>query len=199
MKTSWIRILLLVSGMFLGCCGCHDTKQNFAGAPLTALQTFVADLEQSGWLSDTVRVRKVSAYTELKSAPIQYFNNRPFYAMGFEGSEIHQSEGSVSLDQTLFGNVRSIWAYFYRKKGATEWISDGVIEQWEFENSHLATEAMQQLAPVGDEVYFNTTPYFCRIQQYLIIFHTRSNAFSYDQAPLFEQFVRQSKAVTFEK
>jgi hypothetical protein len=196
MKTGRITKLLLVAGMLSLCWGCREHQPSLAGAPIAALQTFTSELEASGWVADTARARKVAGYAGLNAASIRSFNGRPFYSIAFEDTEINHGEASSVLDQTLFGNAKSIWAYYYRQKDATEWISDGVIEQWEFENAGLATKAMQQLTPAGDEVYFNTTPYFCCLNQYLIIFHTRANAFSYDQAPLFKRFVLEMKADT---
>ncbi len=177
------------------CWGCADKPKDYAGAPILALQTFVGNLAQSGWVSDTARTRKIAGYAGLHPKDIRYFDEQPFYPMSFEDSEVYGSEGSSALDQKLFGQVRSIWAYFYRQQETSEWIADGVIEQWEFDNASLATQAMQQLMPIGDQVYFNTTPYFCCVQQYLIIFHTRANAFSGTQKPVFERFVRESGAV----
>jgi hypothetical protein len=55
---------------------------------------------------------------------------------------------------------------------------------------------MQTLTPVGDEVYFSTTRYFCCLNQYRIIFQTRANAFSDDPAPLFKRFVLETKSDT---
>ncbi|MBP6639314.1 MAG: hypothetical protein KA293_03400 [Bacteroidia bacterium] len=196
MKTGPITKLLLVAGMLSLYWGCRENQPAWTGAPIAALQTFAAKLESSGWVADTARVRKVAGYAGLKTASIRSFDGRPFYRIAFEDSEIPHGEGSAALDQNLFSNAKSIWGYYYRQKDATEWISDGVIEQWEFDNASLASKAMQQLTPVGDEVYFNTTPYFCCLNQYLIIFHTRANAFSYDQAPLFAQFVQEMKAET---
>jgi hypothetical protein len=191
-----IQKLLWITCMLLFCWGCGDNPREFPGAPISALQTLAVDLAQLGWISDTARVRQVAAYAALNPKNIRYFNQQPFYTIALEDSEIYRSEGWPALDHQLFGQVRSIWAYFYRQKESTEWIVDGVIEQWEFKNEAQAAKAMQQLVPLGDLVYFNTTPFFCSMQQYLIIFHTRANGFSDAQKPIFERFVQENRADT---
>ncbi len=81
-------------------------------------------------------------------------------------------------------------------KGFLSYVFDFFGELFLFKN---ATQAIQRLTPVGDEVYFNTTRYFCCLNQYRIIFQTRAIAFSDDQAPLFKRFVLETKSDTLVK
>jgi len=198
-----------------------DTQQivqeTFSGQPCIEVQEFVAEIESMGWIPDTSRLNKVGIYRELNRKQIKYFNNRPFYKIDFENSDLFtgynyepirivsdsvETENDSlnnyyrspiemafdSVDIELFRNAKSIWAYFYREKDADECVSDGIIKQWEFDNSKNAELAMKQIQKAGSMMYFNTTPYYYRIDNKVIIFHTRAMAFSYDQRKLFERF-----------
>ena len=145
-------------------------------------------------------------YGELNRQKIEYFNDRPFYSISFENSRLNKAYNAEiykrhfdSLDFELFKGVKNIWGYFYRDKEATDWISDGVIEQWEFESEEQADKALREILQPGFIVYFNTNPYFCRIRNKLIIFQSRSMAFSYDQKPVFEKFVKEKAPNTVYK
>lgn len=177
-----------------------------ANAPCVELQDFVADIESLKWISDTVRLKKVEIYGELNRQKIEYFNNRPFYSIDFENSRLNKAYNEEfygkhfdSLDFELFKGVKNIWGYFYRDKEATNWISDGVIEQWEFESEEKADNALREILKFGFIVYFNTNPYFCRIRNKLIIFQSRAMAFSYDQESVFEKFVKEKAPKTIYK
>lgn len=171
------------------------SKQVITNAPCIELQEFIIDIEKLKWVSDIDRLNKVGIYGELDRQKIKYFNDRPFYSINFENSRFNKAYNKGmnkrhfdSLDFELFKGVNNIWGYFYRDKEATDWISDGVIEQWEFETINQASKALKQILRPGFIVYFNTNPYFCRIRNKLIIFQTRAMAFSYDQKPIFKKF-----------
>lgn len=173
-------------------------KNSITNTPCIELQEFVADIENLKWVSDTNRLNKVGIYGELNRQKIKYFNDRPFYPIRFENSRLNNAYNVGmykshfdSLDFELFKGVQNIWGYFYRNKEATDWISDGVIEQWEFETEDQADQALKQILQPGFMVYFNTNPYFCRIRNKLIIFQSRAMAFSYDQKPIFEKFIKE--------
>ena len=179
----------------------QDTAIN---GPCKELQEFVAEIEQANWVSDTERLKKVRFYWELDQKNVAYFNDRPFYPISFDNSRLKKAyyrgyykNHFDSLDIELFGSVQNIWGFFYRAKEATHWISDGIIEQWEFETEEQAEEALRQILHPGFIVYFNTNPYFCRIENKLIIFQTRAMKFSLDdQGTLFRQFVEAKNAST---
>jgi|GEM_PF-2369321 len=179
------------------------TEDTISNTPCIEIREFVVDIEILGWIPDTNRLNKRRLYKELNRESVNYFNGRPFYPIGFQDSKLnkaYKSEifrshlGSFSFE--LFEGVRSIWGYFYRKKGATSLIVDGVIEQWEFESETLAEKALEEIMQYGEFFYFNTTPFFCRIANKLIIFQTRAMAFSFDQKYIFEKFVEEKEPNT---
>lgn len=172
------------------------SKSLIANAPCIELQEFVIEIEKLNWVSDPARLNKVRIYDELEKQKVEYFNGRPFYPIYFENSRLNKMYDVEfyrshfdSLDVELFKGVKNIWGYFYRDKDAVEWISDGVIEQWEFESENQADKALKQIQGPGFIIYFNTNPYFCRLRNKLIIFQSRAMAFSYDQKAIFEKFV----------
>tara|TARA_B110000211_G_C14018129_1_gene526313 strand:+ start:223 stop:834 length:612 start_codon:yes stop_codon:yes gene_type:complete len=173
-------------------------EKKISHGPCIQIQEFVVDIEKLKWAADTQRLKKVGIYTELDREHVEYFNDRPFYPIPFEKSRLFRAcnsnkyEGYLdSLDINLFKDAKSIWGYFYKDKDATDWVSDGVIEQWEFENPTLAVKAMKQISRPRMPIYFNTHPYYCTIGNKLIIFQTRASAFSYDQKPVFKKFVEE--------
>lgn len=173
-------------------------EEQLENQPCIEIQKFVFQIEQLGWISDTNRLKEVQIYPELDRDQISYFNSKPFYQIAFEESSLSKvknriSEGSSdSFDYEFFKRVKNIWGYFYRDKGATEMISDGVIEQWEFGSEEEAKEGLKRIKRIGFGVYFNTNPYFYRIRNKLIIFQTRAMAFSFDQKSIFEEFERKN-------
>lgn len=107
-------------------------------------------------------------------------------------SQSFKNEAFSKLNFNNFRKVKNIWGYFYRNKFKTNLISDGVIEQWEFGNAEDAEEVLQEISTSrGDIIYFNTMPFFCRIDNKLIIFQTRAMAFSYDQKAVFQKFIEK--------
>ena len=183
--------------------------------PIEILQTFFKDIEKLGWIYDTVRVKEHHFYA-LENKDIAIFNNLVFYKLTFEDTYlsvlyknrnetivIYSDDDTTSVDTNktrsqlifekvnidLFKGVNKIWVYYYRKKGKKEFISDGVIEQWQFDNNEQATKALEQIKIAGRILYFNTMPFYAVKDETLIIFNTRAMMFSYDQKELFELFI----------
>lgn len=166
--------------------------------PCTEIKEFVADIENLNWVADTNRLKKIGIYSELDRENVTYFNDRPFYPIKFEKSSIYNAYTSEpymgyleTSDLEFFKGVKNIWGYFYKDIEATNLISDGVIEQWEFATEVAAEKAFKKIIRRGDIIYFNTNPYFSRIRNKLIIFQSRAMAFSHDQKPVFEKFVAE--------
>lgn len=170
-------------------------KRKF-GYPIYEFQTFTKDIEEDKWFSDTVRLKRVNIYSSLKKANIKLFNNRPFYRISFNDSEIKKSlrlhiyngKYADSLDVNLVMRVKTIWGYFYRGEKKQNTIEDGLIEQWEYESEYLAKEALKEIEEFGRIAYFNTNPYFIRVENYVFIFHTRAMSFSYGQKEIYKKF-----------
>ncbi len=163
--------------------------------PIPELIDFVKEIEKTEWIPDTLRLRKKKLYEYLGKKTS--FNGYPFYSIDYKNTDLKKAcefepnilmRQSPNLDIELFKNAKSIWGYFYRDKNGTNTISDGIIEQWEFETESDAIKALKQIQPAGHFVYFNTMPFHCRVKNYLITFRTRAMIFSYDQKKIFEKF-----------
>lgn len=162
--------------------------------PTLEFLDFIESIEADGWYSDTLRVKKVKLYG-LDELPIKRFRNRPFYSIHYGRAQVgialttdpNEKERSANA---VLSQVKQIWGFYYRDREATQWISDGVIEQWSFNDPSDAQNALEQMKVVGNNIFFNTTPYFHVVETELFIFHTRAMAFSVDQQPLFEKFLK---------
>lgn len=93
----------------------------------------------------------------------------------------------------MFEKTTGVWGFFYFRQDGAQF-PDGVIEEWAFSSGEEAEGALNVIRNSGDQIFFNTQPYFCVIKNKLYVFHTRAMAFSYDQEPLFEEFVRKNRA-----
>lgn len=168
------------------------------GEPIKEFQKFVINIEENNWFSDTLRLKKV--YPHLTKGKLRLFNNRPFYRIDFNNTELKNSfiilkKNRVynvrfldSLDIKLVEKVKTIWGYFYRGEKVEDTIEDGIIEQWEYENKELAERAFIEIRDFAVMSYFNTRPYLFRIDNYIFILHTRSMGFSYGQEDIYKEF-----------
>lgn len=175
----------------------HDDGQDApTGAPTSYFQSFADTLREMNWVSDTARLNKVSLYGNLDAEHRFYFNSHPFYYSEFKETHLYRvvidgkGDFSPSLEEKeLWKKTVSVWKYFYKDKNAhSGMITDGVIEQWEFESEEIAAEAHESIKRIGQTLYFNTRPYYCVHKNHLFIFHTRAMAFSAPQRKIFERF-----------
>lgn len=160
--------------------------------PSSGFIDLVNEIETEGWLSDTSRINKVRLYN-LPGLKVRNFHNHPFYNIPFEKSQVGHVINGESMEEkkskSILSKVKQIWGYYYRKKNETYYISDGLIEQWSYDDSTVAQVAYIELKKLGSNIYFNTSPYFHQMGSNVFIFHTRAMSFSYDQKSLFEKFV----------
>lgn len=166
--------------------------------PSQALQSFVKKIAKLGWIPDATRLQKVKIYPELNQKSVQYFEAHPFYPIDFKNSSIYKTYTSMSKGAPnfeIFQGVKYIWGYFYKDKKAKGMLTDGVIEEWTFETEEAAKMALKQLLSPKFIVYFNTTPYYCRLTNKVVIFQTRASAFSYQQKAVFEVFTQSIGAI----
>ena len=161
--------------------------------PCKNFQEFVNKIKKDAWIPDDKRLRKVSAYNDLKNAEIHYFNGNPFYKIEFDKSHFKKMTETFkkikASDYSAVKDVNSIWSYFYREEQNANFITDGVIEQWTFSNDTKAREAIKQMIKMSDLTYFNTTPYFCKIENKVFVFHTRASGFSVAQKSVYKKFI----------
>ncbi len=184
-----IRLILLTPILFLIVGFSNVLAQN--SSPIKEIKDFAIVLDKKGWISDENRINKTRIYPELDRKRKTFFNDKTFYPIPYESTMLNKfSDRLPSEGISLFKDAKSIWGYFYRDKSAKEWITDGVIEQWEFTNEKDAQVSMEYVHRHGHSIYFNTSPYVCRIRNYVIVFQSRAMAFSYEQKPVYDLFVK---------
>ncbi len=165
--------------------------------PTRNFETVIRMLDSLGYKSDTVRVARLKIYKELHGCEVQLFGTFPFYKMDKEKSKVlrwntiaHSKEDSINTE--IFKEAESVWSYFYQKEERKNIMTDGVIEQWTFSDTVKAQIALDKLKEIYPLPYFNTQPYYVRDGQFLFIFHTRADAFSYRQREFFNRFLEIS-------
>ena len=185
MKALKIGLLLIIGFTLLQCKQQNNSRFQH---PSMVFRKFVKEIEKDGWGSDTSRVKQLNMYN-LNSAEILMQKNLPFYALSYEETGVEQIiDGN---DAEALSKVQQIWAYYYRDKTHQYIISDGVIEEWQFEDASSAEAAFNAFNRQKTNLYFNTEPFFYRIKTSVYVFHTRAMAFSIDQKAVFEKFIRR--------
>jgi len=169
--------------------------------PSVELISFTKVLNDLDWRADPNRLKKVSGYKELKNNNLEFFDSIPFYRIEFNNARLNSKLFKTrfakrdEFDFEIFKNAKSIWGYFYRGEKKGDIISDGVIEQWEFNNTSYAKKAFDLMKKSGFEIYFNTNPYFFRVENKLYVFQTRAMMFSLDdQINIYKLFVEKNSS-----
>lgn len=183
-KINIVLFILLVATHF----SCNQKNSFNYQHPSMAFRKFVQEIEKDGWGSDTARVKQLNMYN-LNSAELRMKKKLPFYALSYEDTHVDQIiDGN---EEEALSKVQQIWAYYYRDKTHEYIISDGVIEEWHFEDASSAEAAFNAFNRQKTNLYFNTEPYFYQIKSSVYVFHTRAMAFSIDQKGVFEKFIRR--------
>jgi len=185
MKALKIGLLLILGFTLLHCKQKDDAKYE---QPSIVFVKFVKEIEKDGWGSDTARVKQLDMYN-LNNAELRMQKNLPFYSLSFEDTRVEEIIDGNEAD--ALSKVQQIWAYYYRDKTHQYIISDGVIEEWQFEDAKYADEAFKAFKLQRTNLYFNTEPYFYQNKSSVYVFHTRAMAFSVDQKGVYEKFIRQ--------
>lgn len=167
--------------------------------PTRNFGVIVRMLDSLGYKSDTARVAKLKNYKELLGSEVKLFGTFPFYRADKERSKVLWGntiarDKTDSIDTEIFRKAKNVWSYYYQKEESKNLRTDGVIEQWIFMDSTTAQTAMDKLKTIYPLPYFNTQPYYVADGQFLFIFHTRADAFSYRQKDFFNMFREISSA-----
>ncbi len=184
-KINIVLFILLVATHF----SCNQKNSFNYKHPSMVFRKFVQEIEKDGWVSDTARVKQLDMYN-LSNAELRMQNNLPFYTLSYEDTHVDQIiDGN---EEEALSKVQQIWAYYCRDKTHAYIISDGVIEEWQFEDASSAEAAFNAFNRQKTNLYFNTEPYFHQIKTSVYVFHTRAMAFSLDQKGVFEKFVKMN-------
>ncbi len=121
----------------------------------------------------------------LEKNNIHIFSNRPFYKLSKKNPDIIAAKDwfetqpfkDSSVNYEILERVENAFGYYYRHNIKSDWVEDGVIEEWQFSTENEAKEAMEQLNKIKHIVYFNTRSFTLLNRNQLYVFHTRASAF----------------------
>jgi hypothetical protein len=174
---------------------CKADSKNNTKPPSPEFIRFCSEYISKNRNTDSSRLIKKNLYNELIYTSRQLFDKQPFYSVSFENSAIVRffKNRSESEKEALFEKTTGAWGFFYFRQDGAQF-PDGVVEEWSFESKEDAEDAWNAVKNSGDEIFFNTQPYFCLLKNNLYVFHTRAMAFSDDQKLLFGAFVKRTGA-----
>jgi len=144
-------------------------------------------IDSSGYMHDTAFIHKVGMYRYSDS--VVYFEKKPFFIM--EPKESYAVEVSVNsksnanlseysefyFNENLFLEAKHIFAFYYREKNMDDWVTDGFVEEWYFEDSIKAEKALLDFKKNNRHMYFNTASFGKREKNRLYIMYTRAAGF----------------------
>jgi len=151
---------------------------------------FVSYVDSVGYISDTIRAKKVS-YHVLQKVNIKHYCNGTFYRLDNENFGIVFKEKydlNKDINYKVFDKIMHAFGYYYREDKEGSLIEDGVIEEWFFSNENDAINAIQELNKIKQMVYFNTRSFTIQHKNYLYVFHTRASAFDPTLEKLYNKF-----------
>lgn len=88
----------------------------------------------------------------------------------------------------IISKLKKKISYNYRQKKQSNFIEDGIIEEWHFSSKSEAHYASSEIEKINDLVYVNTFSFILVNENQLYIFHTRASAFGTTLERLFEAF-----------
>jgi hypothetical protein len=168
----------------------------------SALLVDLADyIDSIGYTFDTIRIKKVR-YFDDKDCLI--YSNRIFYKLNPNNTLVFTTKKSVlplsnvdisSINYELFTKVKSVFGYYYCSKDRiSDYIEDGVIEEWNFSTEKEAEEAGIEINRIKFGVYFHTAAYIARQDNRIFIFHNRA-AFEHIYKQTLKHFEKQFDVV----
>lgn len=160
----------------------------------------IADyLDSLGYVDDSTRLETV--YTFLRNNALIYGGRHTFYACvpteTIVTDLIVVGNLPVTFDSLIYGNPEPVIEYFFTTPAKDEsgWYTDGIVEQWTFEDSAQARTAAEALV-LSPVVYFHNAPLMvCYVNNRMYVFHSRATPSMYKIKPYFLDFVKENKAV----
>lgn len=153
-------------------------------------QTFfklIEFIDSSGYIHDTAFIHKVGMYRYSDS--VVYFEKIPFFILNpsesyaVEVSVTSKNDANLSkysefyFNEKIFLEAKHIFAFYYREKNMDDWVTDGFVEEWYFEDSIKAEKALLDFKKNNRHMYFNTASFGKRKKNRLYIMYTRAAGF----------------------
>lgn len=96
-----------------------------------------------------------------------------------------------TVNYRILENFENAFGYYYRQNIKSDWIEDGVIEEWQFLTESEAKGALIQINKIKDMAYFNTQSFTIQHDSILYIFHTRASAFDLTLKKIYQEFEKR--------
>ncbi|MBU3660173.1 MAG: hypothetical protein FGM14_09900 [Flavobacteriales bacterium] len=181
--------LFLITLVFLSCKSSnlqnHSKKvKEISNQPTDLFLNFTFYLDSVGFICDVARAQSIES--DLNHSKIIHLNNKPFFVLIPKKHEIQRTKqflkilkvvDTLVVDFKIFLKPIFIFAYYYRQKKESNFIEDGIIEEWHFNSKSDALKAFTEINKIKEFVYVNTYSFILIDENKLYIFHTRASAF----------------------
>lgn len=151
-------------------------------------------IDSQGYVCDTSRLAKV--YTELANNRRLYGRQHIFYTCQPEESCIADVDIHL-FDSLIAMNREPVIEYFFTTtEKVNDYYIDGIIEQWELNDTANARRAAEQIVFTEMAFAHNAPPAVCYLDTRVYIFRSRSTPGMYALLPFFREFVARNNATT---
>lgn len=130
----------------------------------------------------------------------------PFFVVDMhENGEIVYDDLVKNFDIKPFEKATRVITYYFKQKqpdiiDGQKWYTDGLIEEWIFNNENDALKAGNELInSVLSYIYFNTGAYVCTAGNNMYVFYSRAAGFMRTQKRFFDWFIKQNEITVYNK
>lgn len=163
------------------------------------LLNFAKFLDSIGYSWDTTRLKKVAVYSKLDIKPM-FVDHLAFFEVPFRKTTVYLERNNEDMNNSFidtneYGKAKKIIMYYFREKNPStaDWITDGVIEEWDFPDSTIAKKISEDLDKIQKRLFWNREAFICRKDNYVYLCYSRSSGFMYAIKPFFDWFATVNK------
>lgn len=185
-------------------------KDSLNGSPVTVQDTLAIEarlcealmeianhIDSQGYVCDSIRLNHV--YTELADNKKLFGRKHVFYICEPEetcigGRQYHRFDSLLRL------NREPIIAYFFTTPDKiNNYFLDGIVEQWELNDTAAARAAAKLIIETEMGFGHNSPPMVCYLDTRMYVFRSRSTPGMYAILPFFREFVARTGAVVIRR
>lgn len=153
--------------------------------PSNTFLKLVDFINESGYTHDTSFIKKVPAYR--CSDSVFNVDGKLFYYLKPEQTFItelcdYNKDGSwmphgQMFNEKLYKKAKYVYAYYYRENPKDDFVTDGFIEEWHFEDSLQAEKAYKDFISKNRMVIYKTNSFGKRQNNKIFVMYTRVTGF----------------------
>lgn len=153
--------------------------------PSSTFLKLVDFINESGYTHDTSFIKKVPSYRSSDS--VINVDGKLFYYLKPEQTFItelcnYNKDGlwmphGQMFNEKLYKKAKYVCAYYYRENPKDDYVTDGFIEEWYFEDSLQAEKAYKDFISKNRMVIYKTHSFGKRQNNRLFIMYTRATGF----------------------